>query len=151
MLHHQLFTEDPDVRDAIDAFRGAVLEIRQASAAAFVLPAGDARRAAAQELIDDRIGTMQARCDRIDITLDYLFALINQDLAARPDGASRPEGEHLRALVDENTRAHAAEHQIHRELEKLQGNLRVAVRERLAADRACAGYVAGWAIRGAAR
>ena len=92
---------------------------------------------------------MQARCDMLGIDLDRLFQLINVDLAARRGGGNdhRPHGDHLRALVDEVNGAYADEATIHRNITRLQDLLPGAAARRIAADRACAGYVAGWPER----
>lgn len=143
---------DPRVAAAIVDFRTAVIELRQLSAQLFELPVDSAKREAVQEAIDDRVGGMQARADTVGITLDELFRLINLDLAGQRTGNTHnPHGDHLRALCDENTAAHADERTIHRELERLKSLLPGATNRRMAADRACAGFVAGWAIRGSAR
>jgi len=143
---------DPRVATAVVDFRARVIEVRDLSAQLFALPVADPKRPALQEAIDDRVGGMQARADTVGITLDELFRLINLDLAGRRTGNTQaPHGDHLRALCDENTAAHADERTIHRELERLKSLLPGAVDRRMAADRACAGFVAGWAIRGTAR
>lgn len=143
---------DPRIKAAIVDFRAAVVEVRQLSADLFPLPLTSPRRAALQEAIDDHVGGMQARADTVGITLDELLRLINADLAGQRVGNTHPpHGEYLRALCDENTGAHAAEATIHREIVRLQQLLPAATDRRLAADRACAGFIAGWAIRGGAR
>jgi hypothetical protein len=140
---------DARVAAAVKDFRQAVLDIRVASARVFDLPATSPQREALQEQIDYRVGGMQARADTIDITLDELFRLINADIgASRISQDHRPHGDYLRALTDENTGAYAAEATIHREISRLQDLLPAAADRRIASDRACAGYLAGWAARG---
>lgn len=143
---------DTRVIAAVKDFRQTVLDIRAASARLFPFPAASPQREALQEQLDDLVGGMQARADTIDIPLDELFRLINADIAtSRISQDHRPHGDYLRALCDENTAAYAAEATIHREISRLQELLPVAADRRIAADRACAGYLAGWANRGAAR
>jgi hypothetical protein len=145
--------------EAITDFRNHVIEIRRRSTALFDLTDADAR-AAEQAVIDDLAGEMAARCDRLDITLDDLFRLINEQLRTTPGGdPHRPSGDYERALLDENTRAHGAERQALRGRERLLERHAAEVAssdryiarsadDRLAADRAHAGYFAGWARRG---
>ncbi len=143
---------DVRIAAAVKDFRQTVLDIRAASARLFPLPAGSPQREALQEQVDDLVGGMQARADTIDITLDELFRLINADItASRISQDYRPHGDYLRSLCDENTGAYAAEATIHREISRLQSLLPAAADRRLAADRACAGYLAGWAVRGGAK
>lgn len=143
---------DPRVPAAVADFRAAVIEVREISAQLFPLAADSPKRAALQEAIDDRVGGMQARADMVGISLDELFRLINAELAGQRIGNNhQPHGDYLRALCDENTAAHADERTIHREMARLRSLLPVATDRRMAADRACAGFVAGWALRGAAR
>ncbi len=158
---HPIIEQDAAVSAAVADFRNDVIEIRRRSAALFDLTDADAR-AAEQAVIDDLVGAMAARCDRHDITLDDLFRLINEQLRATPGGTPhRPLGEYERALLDENTRAHAAERNarvfrdrmVARHAAELVSSDRYIARtvdDRLAADRAHAGYFAGWAIRGQA-
>lgn len=146
--------DDPDLSAAIEAFTPAVLEIRDRSLKAWRLgqeksATAAANREAEQDAIAALLQDIETRADRLGMTLDALLAAINTHLASRRDNPGRPFGDHLRELIDENTRAHAAERQIHREISRLQTNLRGATSARIAADRACAGYVTGWAIRGA--
>lgn len=155
MLHQQIIaaedTEDTRISAAVCDFRQTVIDIRAASARLFPLPAASPQREALQEQIDDLIGGMQARADTIDIPLDELFRLINADIAvSRVSQDHRPNGDYLRALCDENTAAYAAEATIHREISRLQELLPAAADRRIAADRACAGFLAGWAARGGA-
>ena len=148
---HQTITEDPDVADAVALFRPTVVQIRVLSAELFALEANSSHRNAVDAQIQDLVSTMALRCERLDITLDDLFRLVNADLAARPPAqghAHKPIGEYERALVDENTRAHAAERAAAADVISAQQRLKSAANSRLDADRACAGYVAGWAIRG---
>ena len=143
---------DKRVDAAVKDFRQTVLDIRAASARLFPLAAGCPQREALQEQIDDLVGGMQARADAIDIPLDELFRLINADIAgSRVSQDHRPRGDYLRALCDENTAAYAAEATIHREISRLHELLPAAADRRIAADRACAGFLAGWANRGPAR
>lgn len=151
-MMHSAIAEDPDLRAAVDDFRPAVLEIRKLSVQLFDLGDDDVRRQALVERLDSLVADMATRADRLTISLDDLFRLVNDDLAARPEGRlSSPTGDYMRALLDENTRAHAAEARIHRDINKLQAMLPSAIKARMAADRACAGFVAGWATRGNAR
>lgn len=147
-MFHQPITEDPRATAAVSDFRESVIEIRQRSARWFGLAEGSDERAAEQAAIDDLVGDMQARCDRIELTLDELFALINADLNSSRANVAKPLGDYERSLLDEATRAHAAERQIEREIARYERLLITAVDARLAADRACAGYAAGWAKRG---
>lgn len=143
---------DPRVAAAIVDFRAAVVEVRRLSAAVFALANDSSDHQIARERIDDLVGGMQARADTVGITIDELFRLINADLAGQRNGNThRPHGDHLRALVDENTAAHADERTIHREMARLRSLLPIATDRRLAADRACAGFVANWALRGGAQ
>ena len=149
---HQTITEDPDVADAVALFRPTVVQIRVLSAELFALGENSPHRADVDGQVQDLVSTMALRCERLDITLDDLFRLVNADLAARPPAqghAHKPIGEFERALVDENTRAHAAERAANADVMSAQQRLKVAISGRLAADRACAGYVAAWAVRGA--
>lgn len=140
---------DTRVAAAVKDFRQTVLDIRAASARLFPLPAASPQREALQEQIDDLVGGIQARADTIDITLVDLLRLINADIAmSRIPQDHRPHGDYLRALCDENTGAYAAEATIHREISRLQSLLPAAADRRIAADLACAGYLAGWAVRG---
>ncbi len=143
---------DTDVAQAIAFFRPVVLEIRQLSAQAFTLPERSAARAAVEEQIQDRVSGIGLRATRVGLTCDDLLAKINADLKASPPPHDyQPHGEFLRHLLDENTAAHADEAQTNREIERLQANLKRAVMRRRAADGACAGFVAGHALRGGPR
>lgn len=143
--------DDPRLAVAVSDFRHDVIEIRRLSAAVFALAAGSSDHQMAQERIDDLVGGMKARADMIGITIDELFRLINADLATDRGMTHKPHGDYLRAIVDENTSAYADETRIHREIERLQKLLPAATERRLAADRACAGIMAGWAVRGGLR
>ncbi len=140
--------EDPRTKAAVSDFRETVIEIRRLSAAVFALAAGSADHQTARERIDDLVGGMQARADVVGITLDDLFRLINADLATDRGMTHKPHGDHLRAIIDENTSAYADEARVEREIARLQKLLTAAVDRRIAADRACAGIAAGWAVRG---
>ncbi|WP_294355835.1 hypothetical protein [uncultured Sphingomonas sp.] len=143
--------EDARVKAAVSDFRGAVIDIRRLSAALFALDDNSADHLIARERIDDLTGGMQARADMVGLTLDQLFSLINADLATNRGITHKPHGDHLRALVDENTSAYADEARLNQEITRLQSMLPGAVDRRIAADRACAGFVAEWAVRGSAR
>ncbi|WP_288935628.1 hypothetical protein [uncultured Sphingomonas sp.] len=141
---------DPRIDAAVADFRQTVLDIRKLSAQLFPLPLDSAARLQLQDDIDDLVGGMQARADVLDITLDEMFRLINADLARqRLSEDFRPHGQHLRALIDENCGAYADEHTLNREINRLRDLLPAAVDRRIAADRACAGYAAGFAVRAA--
>ena len=140
---------DPDVVAAVETYTPAVIEIRTRSAR-LVHPFITAdQRTAEQSAIDGLVADMTSRAERIGITVDQLFAEINAELAGRRDGdPSRPHGPLLEALLEEVGAAHGAEARLHREITSLQAQLPRAVGRRIAADRACAGYVAGWPARG---
>lgn len=139
---------DPRIAAAVEDFRAAVIDLRRLSAQLFELPSGSSHRPHLKEQIDDLVGGMQARCDILGIDLDQLFRLINADLAAQRGGIDhRPHGDHLRALVDEVNGAYADEATIHGNISRLQDLLPGAAARRIAADRACAGFVAGWPER----
>ncbi len=147
---HQAITEDPDVADAVELFRPTVIEIRVRSAELFTLDDRSPHRADVSNQIEDLVATMALRCERLSITLDDLFMMVNADLAARPPvqgHAHKPIGEYERALIDENTRAHAVERAANADVVAAQRRLKAAVNSRIEGDRACAGYVAAWAIR----
>jgi hypothetical protein len=145
-------TEDPDLRDAIQTFRPTVLEIRKLSAELFTLGDDHPARVAIADQIQDLVGGMALRAERLAVSLDELFAQVNADLRDKPVYPDhRPEGDYLRALLDDNTRGHAAEAQAKRQLEQMQSIAVRATADRVAVDRACAGYTAGWALRGARR
>jgi len=146
-LQSALTHDDPDVAAAVADFRDTVIAIRDHSLKLFYLPEGSAERSEEQAVVDDLVGEMAARCDRSGITLDELFRLINADLARSGGAASRPTGEYLHALTREATRAHDAEAVAHVELTVAQQRVKIATDERLAADRACAGFAADWTAR----
>ncbi|MBW6524453.1 hypothetical protein KZ810_13170 [Sphingomonas sp. RHCKR47] len=144
--------EDPRIAAAVADFRGAVIDIRRLSAELFTTGEGTTKRSVLQAHIDDLVGGMQARADMVGLTLDQLFALINAELKRKRVGNDhQPHGDHLRAITDENTSAYADEARLHREIDRLQKMVPAAIDRRIAADRACAGYCAGWAVRGSAR
>lgn len=142
---------DTRITAAVSDFGATVIEVRRLSAAVFALADGSADHQIARERIDDLVGGMQARADVVGITLDDLFCLINADLATNRGVTYKPHGDHLRAITDENTSAYADEARLHREIERLQKLMPAAIDRRIAADRACAGYCAGWAVRGTKR
>lgn len=155
-MHQQpLFAEAPadediDLRDAIVAFSPVVVRIRQLSANHFGLPEAKVReRAAIEDEIQGLVADIASRAERLGSTVDELLQLINADLAASKGNTFAPTGDYARYLADENCRAHAQERQIEREIGNMQRNLITATAARLAADRACAGFVAGYAIRDA--
>ena len=143
-MFHTPITEDPDVRAAVEAFRDHVLRIRAHSATLIDLPARrTVERAAEQAAIEELVADLQTRADRLAISLDDLFRFINDDLRATPPAADhRPTGHHLRVLEAEAIRAGASERRAHDEVTRAQDQLRNAIAARLAAQRACAGYVA---------
>lgn len=143
--------EDPRITAAVADFRGAVIDIRRLSAELFTTADGTTKRSVLQAHVDDLVGGMQARADMVGLTLDELFRLINADLATNNGITHKPHGDHLRALVDENTSAYADEARLNQEITRLQSMLPGAADRRIAADRACAGFVAEWAVRGSAR
>lgn len=143
--------EDLRVKAAVSDFRETVIEIRRLSAAVFALADGSADHQIARERIDDLVGGMQARADVVGVTIDDLFRLINAELATDRSVAHKPHGDHLRAILDENTSAYADEARLRTEIARLEKLVPAAVDRRIAADRACAGYCAGWAVRGSAR
>lgn len=142
-----ILTEDPDVAEAIEAFRPAVVEIRARSARLIAPQVTADQRDAEQAAIDDLVADVGTRAERLGIAIDELFRLINADLAGRDGDPSRPHGVLLQELLAENGRAYAAERLAWREVEAARARLEAAIGARLAADRACAGYVAGWAVR----
>ncbi|WP_267433817.1 hypothetical protein [Sphingomonas sp. GM_Shp_1] len=141
--------EDTDLRDAIAAFSPVVVRIRQLSASHFALPETKVReRAALEDEIQSLLADIGSRAERLGTTVDELLRLINADLAASKANTFAPTGEFARHLADENCRAVAQERQVQREVGNLQKILATAVEARVAADRACAGFVAGYARRG---
>lgn len=144
--------EDSDLRDAIAAFSPVVVRIRQLSASHFALVGAKVReRAALEDEIQGLIADIGSRAERLGYTLDDLLQLINADLAASKKHTFAPTGDYARYLADENCRAVAQERQIIREIGNLKNNLAAATQARIAADRACAGFVAGYARRGDAK
>lgn len=142
--------DDADVRAAVTHFTPSVVRIRELSAMLFNLPnAGD--RAAVTEEVDSLVADIATRAERLSLTVDDLFRLINAELAMIKGDTKRPHGEYLRHLVDEVTRTAGDVAQVTREVERLRTSLARAEDQHLAADRACAGYAAGWARRGEAR
>ena len=134
MLHHATFTEDPDVRTAIEAFRPTVLQIRAHSAKLAGLREGSVERRAEQGLVDDLVADMQTRVDRIGLTLDELFRLINEDLRLIPLSVDhRPIGAHLRTLEAEAIRAASAERRAHEALTGAQERVARATAARISA------------------
>jgi len=144
---HQPIKQDPEVAAAVADFRDTVIAIRGHSLRLFYLPESSVERAAEQDRVDDLVAGMQARCDRIDLTLDELFRLVNLDLHHSGGAASRPTGEFLHALTRGATDAHNVEAAAHEALSAAQAQVQAATAARLAADRACAGYAADWMIR----
>lgn len=139
--------DDADVRAAVTHFTPAVVRIRELSAMLYALPnAGD--RTAVEEEIDSLVADIATRAERLALTVDDMFRLINAGLATRKAGAHAPHGDYLRHLCDEATGAAGDVAQVAREIERLTGNLQRAEVRVQQADRACAGYVAGWAKRG---
>lgn len=157
MHQHPLFAEaspdeDMDLRDAVSAFSPVVVRIRQLSASHFALAPDKVReRAAVEEEIQGLVADIASRAERLGTTLDDMFRLINASLAATRKDTAAPTGEYARYLADENCRAYAQERQIERQIGVLQRNLETATASRIAADRACAGFVAGYARRGEAK
>lgn len=147
---HQRIEEDPDVRVAIKDFRPTVVDIRHLSAQLITLRAGGPEHQAASAAVQDLVSGMELRAERLGLTLDDLFRYVNDDLAASPPpaGALKPQGQLLRDLLDENTAAYAEEHRLYRERTALDVRIAAATDRRIAADRACGGFVAGWAVRG---
>lgn len=142
--------DDIDLRDAIAAFSPVVVKIRQLSASHFALAAGKAhQRAAIEEEIQSLVADITSRAERLGTTLDEMFRLINASLAATRKDTAAPTGDFARHLADENCRAHAHERLILRQIDNLKRNLDTAAQARVASDRACAGFVAGYAARGA--
>jgi hypothetical protein len=138
---------DPDVTAAVADFRDTVIAIRGHSLRLFYLPEGSVERSDEQAVVDDLVGEMSARCERLGITVDDLFRFINADLATSGGTASRPTGEYLHALTREATRAHEAEAAAYADVTAALERVKTATNERLAADRACAGYAADWTAR----
>lgn len=142
--------DDADVRAAVAHFTPSVVRIRELSAMLFALP--NARdRAAVGEEIDSLVADIATRAERLSLTVDDLFRLINAELATSKADVKAPHGDYLRHLCDEATQAAGDVDQVAREIERLQANLERAADRVVAADRACAGYVAGWARRGGGR
>lgn len=157
MSQASLFAESPPpaeenagVQAAIADFTPAVIEIRALSAQAFELKEGSSDRGAVEDQIRSLTADIASRAVRVDLTLDELLQLINADLATRRTDTKAPHGSFLRALVDENTAAYGDRGQVEREIAKLEKNRDRAIGRCVAADRACAGFVAGWALRGKA-
>lgn len=146
---HQPIVEDPDVANAVREFRGPVIEIRAASAALAGGKLPQDQADALRATIDDHVDAMTVRCDRLAITIDDLFRRVNDDLRRDPvPNDHRPHGDHLQQLLDEVNRAYAVERTTHRQISRLQAQLPALTSARIAADRACAGFVAGWPDRG---
>lgn len=154
MQQQALFAEAPadddvDLRDAIAAFSPVVVRIRQLSASHFALAEAKVReRTALEDEIQGLVADVTCRADRLSISVDEMFRLINADLTASRKDTAAPSGDYARHLADENCRAYAQERQIERQIGVLQRNLETATASRIAADRACAGFVAGYASRG---
>jgi len=150
VLHQPLtIAEDPDVRQAVDDFTPNVIEIRRLSLLAAHHAGSPGRAAEIRSEIEERVADMELRADRLSISLDDLFRLINDALREqRGIDSYKPAGDFLRGLVAENERAYAEEARLHRERAAIDRRIRVATEARIAADRACAGYVAGWAVQG---
>lgn len=141
--------EDIDLRDAVAAFSPAVVRIRQLSASHFALAEAKVReRVALEDEIQGLVADIACRAERLGISVDEMFRLINADLAASRKDTAAPTGDYARHLADENCRAYAQERQIERQIGVLQRNLETATASRIAADRACAGFLAGYARRG---
>ena len=145
----QTADDDVDLRDAIATFSPVVVRIRQLSASHFELSKTKVReRAAIEEEVQGLVADIASRAERLGTSLDEMFRLINASLAATRKDTAAPTGDYARHLADENCRAYAQERQIERQIGDLQRNLETATASRIAADRACAGFVAGYAIRG---
>lgn len=146
---HQPITEDPDVATAVADFRDTVVEIRTRSMRWFGLAEGSTARAAEQDAIDDLVERIATRAGKLGLTVDQLLAFINADLKTRGSrNPAVPYGPYQDHLIEENNRAHAAVRTIKREIGRLEKLLVGAEAEREAADRACGGIYAGWAVRG---
>lgn len=143
---HQPIKHDPDVTAAVADFRDTVIAIRGHSLRLFDLPEGSEERAAEQERVDDLVAGMQARCDRVGITLDDLFRLINLDLRRTGGSASRPTGAFLYVLQETAVDARAAEAEALSALAAAETRAAAATADRLAAERSCAGYAAEWML-----
>lgn len=140
---HTPIIPDPDITVAVEAFRPAVIEIRARSVKLVGLREGSAERRVEQAAIDSLADDMRCRAERIGITLDELFRIINEDLRLNPpEQAHRPTGAHLRVIEAEVIRATAAERRAHEVLSIAQDRVRRATAERIAAQRACAGFAA---------
>ncbi len=140
--------EDPDIREAVTVFRPTVLEIRARSARLVGLREGGESRTVEQAAIDDLVAIMQLRADRLNLALDDLFRLVNDHLRVSPPPRDcRPTGPHLRILEAEAIRAGSAERRAHEGVTAAQQRLEEATAARVAAQRACAGYVADWVNR----
>ncbi|WP_230770614.1 hypothetical protein [Sphingomonas sp. Leaf4] len=137
---------DGDVRAAIVEFTPTVIRIRELSAQHFALVDGSDRQAVEEE-IASLTADVATRAGRLALTLDDLFRLINAELRTSRADTKAPHGDYLRHLCDTSTGAYGDRRQIRRELDRLQDNLKRSDDQCLQADRACAGFVAGWPDR----
>lgn len=142
--------DDADVRAAVAHFTPTVIRIRELSTTLFHLKSERFRTEVTDE-IDSLVADVATRAERLSLTVDDLFRLINAELATSKADVKAPHGDYLRHLCDEATQAAGDVDQVAREIERLQANLERAADRVVAADRACAGYVAGWARRGGGR
>lgn len=139
--------DDADVRAAVAHFTPAVVRIRELSALHFHLTV-ERDRAETQEQIDSLVADIATRAERLSLSVDDLFRLINAELKTRKAGVQAPYGDYLRHLLDEATAAAGDVAQIDRELERMTV-IRQRAEDRVQrSNRACAGYVAGWVQRG---
>jgi hypothetical protein len=150
--------EDVDLAASVADFRGVVLDIRRWSQEHFDLATRKAQSVRdltalndLQAQIDDALGHIEIRAQRLGVSVDRFLDAVNADLAANPPPTGqpwKPRGEYERHLLDRVNKAHADEQRLYSEIKRLEARIPELAAVRSEADRACAGYFAGWPLRG---
>ena len=80
---HEQITADPDVEQAIRDLKPVVAELHQLEHELHTANLNERRREVVQEMIDDRMGRIRVRAERIGLSIDDLVALVAEKVNQR--------------------------------------------------------------------
>lgn len=141
---HTPVIEDPDVRQAIEDFRGVIAQVRLLSGEALQLRADSPARRSIENDVQRLMNDVGLRASRLQLTTDALVALINDDLDSRARrGRPAPARVTIRTLMRDLTEAQAREETARLQLSAANIEMKAATAARIAAEERASAYGSG--------